>query len=117
MLRFEFKSRTFRWLLPFIFVHVENCVCLSHGVYVTGVTWRAATKIMAGVGDLVQRTEDGQGQVGYSVAGRSGGRMTSCAVCTVHKEMRSTDFLVEPQNQGRQCSGFGLKTGRSSLVI
>jgi hypothetical protein len=28
-------------------VHVENRVCLSHGVQVTGV------------GDLVQRTEDG----------------------------------------------------------
>jgi hypothetical protein len=24
-----------------------------------------------------------------------------CAVCTVHEEMRSVGFLVEPQNQGR----------------
>jgi hypothetical protein len=56
--------------------------------------------IYAGVGDLVQRIGDGQAQVGYSVVGRSEGRMTSCAVCTVHKEMRSTCFLVEPQNQG-----------------
>jgi hypothetical protein len=24
-----------------------------------------------------------------------------CVVCTVHKEMRSMGFLVEPQNQGR----------------
>jgi hypothetical protein len=40
-------------------------------------------------------------QVGYSVAGRSRGRMTSCAVCTVHVETRSADFLVELQNQGR----------------
>jgi uncharacterized membrane protein YhiD involved in acid resistance len=30
-----------------------------------------------------------------------------CAVCTMHVEMRSTSFLVEPQNQGRR---FGLKT-------
>jgi hypothetical protein len=37
-------------------------------------------------------------QVGYSVAERSGGRVTPCAVCTVHVEMRSTIFLVEPQN-------------------
>jgi hypothetical protein len=36
--------------------------------------------------------------VGYSVVERSGGRVTSCAVCTVHVEMRSTSFLVEPQN-------------------
>jgi hypothetical protein len=41
-------------------------------------------------------------QVGYSVAGRSTGRVAPCAVCTVHVEMRSVDFLVEPQNQGRQ---------------
>jgi hypothetical protein len=27
--------------------------------------------------------------------------VTPCAVCTVHVEMRSTSFLVEPQNQGR----------------
>jgi hypothetical protein len=53
--------------------------------------------IMAGVGDLVQRTEDGQAQVGYSVAGRLRGQVTLCAVCTVHKEMRSTGFLVDPQ--------------------
>jgi hypothetical protein len=35
-------------------------------------------------------------QVGYSMAGRSEGQVTSCAVYTVHKEMRSMDFLVEP---------------------
>jgi hypothetical protein len=28
-------------------------------------------------------------QVGYSVAGRLGGRITLCAVCTVHEETRS----------------------------
>jgi hypothetical protein len=27
--------------------------------------------------------------VGYSVAGRSGGRVTLCAVCTVHIETRA----------------------------
>jgi hypothetical protein len=30
----------------------------------------------------------------YLVAGRLRGRMTLCAVCTVHKEMRSTGFFV-----------------------
>jgi hypothetical protein len=35
--------------------------------------------------------------------------MTLCAVCTVHVEMRSTSFLVEPQNQGH-VSWFSLKT-------
>jgi hypothetical protein len=65
------------------------------------VTWQTVMRIMTGVGDLVQRTEDGQAQAGYSVVGRSGGRVTLCAVCTVHKETRSVSFLVWPQNQGR----------------
>jgi hypothetical protein len=41
---------------------------LSRGVQVAGAAWRAVTKIMAGIGDLVQRTGD-IAQVGYSVAG------------------------------------------------
>jgi hypothetical protein len=35
------------------------------------------------------------------MAGRSGGRVMLCAICTVHEEMRSAGFLVWPQNQGR----------------
>jgi hypothetical protein len=54
---------------------------------------------MAGVGDLVQKIGDGQAQVGYSVARRSRGRVTLCVICTVHEEMRSTNFLVWPQNK------------------
>jgi hypothetical protein len=53
--------------------------------------------------------------------------VTLCVVCTVHKEMRRTSFLVEPQNQGGQfVSGltskprdgflrFGIKTGGDSF--
>jgi hypothetical protein len=49
-------------------------------------------------------------QVGYSVAGRSRGRVAPCAVCTWHVETRSTGFLVEPKNQGQQfVSGFASK--------
>jgi hypothetical protein len=33
-------------------------------------------------------------QVGYSVAGRSRGRVTPCAVCTWHVETRSTGSLA-----------------------
>jgi hypothetical protein len=73
---------------------------------VTGATWRAVTRIVVGVGDLVQRTGDGQAHVEYWVAGRSGGRMMLCAVCTMHKETRSAYFLVEPQNQSRRVSRF-----------
>jgi hypothetical protein len=39
-------------------------------------------------------------QVGYSMVGRSRGRVAPCAVCTWHVETRSASFLVEPQNQG-----------------
>jgi hypothetical protein len=49
-------------------------------------------------------------QVGYSVAGRSRGRVTPCAVCIMYVEMRNAGFLVEPQNQGRRfMSGLALK--------
>jgi hypothetical protein len=37
-------------------------------------------------------------QVGYSVVGRSRGRVSLCEVYTVHVEMRSVCFLVEAQN-------------------
>jgi hypothetical protein len=80
-------------------------------------------------------------QVGYSVAGRSKGRATLCAVCTVNVETMSVSFLVEPQNQcqwfvsglaskplGRFSPvwpqnrwlgfpGLGIKTDSSGLVI
>jgi hypothetical protein len=57
-------------------------------------------------------------QVGYSVVGRSRGRVVSCAVCTVHVETRSAGFLVEPQNQERRfVSGLASKPlGRFSPV-
>jgi hypothetical protein len=103
---FEFESGKFQLSYPFLF-RMENHVCLSRHVYVTGATWRAVTRIVAGVVDLVQRTKDGQAQVEYSVAGRSRSRVMLCAVCAMHKETRNTSFLVEPQNQGRRVSWFG----------
>jgi hypothetical protein len=47
---------------------------LSRGVQVAGTTWWAATRIMTGVGDTVQRTRDGiTGRVlGGWMIGRSG---------------------------------------------
>jgi hypothetical protein len=58
----------------------------------------------------VHRIRDGQAHVGYSVAGRLRGRVTLCVVCTVHKDVRSAGFLVEPQNQGRRfVSGLASK--------
>jgi hypothetical protein len=58
------------------------------------VAWWAVTRIETGVGDLMQRTRDGQAQVGYTVTGQSRGQVTLCVVCTVHKETRSTSFLL-----------------------
>jgi hypothetical protein len=60
---------------------LENRVCLSRGVQVVGAAWRATTRTMAGVGDLVQRT--GDGRTGWVLGGqaveRSGG-----PVCGLH---------------------------------
>jgi hypothetical protein len=54
---------------------------LSRGVQVAGVARRVAMRIMAGVGDLVQRTGDGRtGQVlGGRAVEKSGG-----ALCDLH---------------------------------
>jgi hypothetical protein len=62
--------------------HLENHVCLSCGVHVVGATCRAAIRIVAGVGDLVQRTGDGRTSrvLGGRVVERSGG-----AVCGLHR--------------------------------
>jgi hypothetical protein len=54
-------------------------------------------RIEAGVGDLVQRIEDGQAWVGYLVAGQSRGRVTLCVVCTMHKEITRAGFFVQPE--------------------
>jgi hypothetical protein len=64
---------------------------------VARATWRVATRIVARVGDLVQRTgDDRTGQVlGGRMIERSGG--TVCGLLhTVHMETRSAGFLVEP---------------------
>jgi hypothetical protein len=52
--------------------HVENCVYLSHGVQVVGVAWRSMMRIVAGVGDLVQRI--GDGRTGRVLSDRTIGR-------------------------------------------
>jgi hypothetical protein len=51
-------------------------------VQVTGATWRVATRIVVGVGDLVQRTEDGRTSrvLGGRAIERSGG-----IVCGLHR--------------------------------
>jgi hypothetical protein len=62
--------------------HLENHVYLSRSMQVAGAAWHAATRVVVGVGDLVQRTRDGRtGRVlgGWAIE-RSGG-----AVCDLHR--------------------------------
>jgi hypothetical protein len=84
----------FIFLLPLF--HLANRVCLSHGVHVADVAWSIVTRIVAGVGDLVQRTGDGRtGQVlGGRTIERSGD--TVCDRHCVHVETRRASFLVVP---------------------
>jgi hypothetical protein len=92
LVRSEFESGIvhFVFLLPLF--RSKNRACLSRGVQVAGAAWRAATRTVAGVGDLVQRIGDGRtGQVlGGRAVERSGG-----AVCGLHLTRFS---LVWPQN-------------------
>jgi hypothetical protein len=61
--------------------HLENHVYLSRGVQVAGAAWRAATRTMARVEDLVQRT--GDGRTGRGLGGRAVERLGG-AVCSLH---------------------------------
>jgi hypothetical protein len=55
---------------------------LSHGVQVAGAARCAVMKIVAGVGDLVQRT--GDGRTGQVLGGRAIER-SSGAMCGLHR--------------------------------
>jgi hypothetical protein len=79
--RFDFEFGIVLFYFSFTFVSFGESRCLFRGVQAAGAAWRAATRIMAGVGDLVQRTRDGHtGRVlGGRAVERSGG-----AVCGLH---------------------------------
>jgi hypothetical protein len=86
-------------------------------VQVAGAAWRATTRIVVGVGDLVQTTgDDRTGRVlGGRAIKRSGG-----AVCGLHRARgdESVGFLVEPQNQGRRfVSSLALKPLRRFSLV
>jgi hypothetical protein len=84
-MRFEFESGIVSFYFSFIFVSLENRVCLSRGVQVAGAAWHAMTRTVAGVGDLVQRTGDGRTArvLGGRAVERSGG-----GVCGMHLACR-----------------------------
>jgi hypothetical protein len=69
---------------------VENHICLSCGVQVVGAAWRTAMRIMAGVGDLIQMTEDGRTSriLGGRVIERSGD-----AMCGLHRAHRDEKHM------------------------
>jgi hypothetical protein len=61
--------------------HLKNHVCLSHAVQVACAAWCVAMRIVTGIGDLVQRTEDGRtGRVLDDLAIERSGD----AVCGLH---------------------------------
>jgi hypothetical protein len=92
MARFEFESGMFLFLFFLPLVRSEKHVCLSRGVQEAGATWRAATRTVARVGDLVQRTGDGRTSrvLGCRTVEMSGG-----AVCGLHltREDQKHGFL------------------------
>jgi hypothetical protein len=97
-------------ILPLSFVHLENRICLSHSVQVAGVAWCAATRIMTGVGDLVQRTRDGRTCqiLGVRAIERSGDSM-----CDLHRtygdeERAFLGWASKPRST--VCHRFDLKT-------
>jgi hypothetical protein len=55
---------------------------LSRGVQVVGAAWRAVMRIVAGVGDLVQRT--GDGRIGRVLGGRAIERSDGI-MCGLHR--------------------------------
>jgi hypothetical protein len=104
------NPRQFCFIFLLSLSHSDNHVCLSHGVQVAGAVWRAATRIVAGVGDLMQRTGDRRtGRVldGRAIE-RSGG-----TVCGLHRahgddECRFLDWASKPSLM--VCHWFDLKT-------
>jgi hypothetical protein len=69
-------------LLPLSLFRLKNHVCLSRAVQVTGAAWRATTRIMIGVGDMVQRI--GDGRTGRVLSGRAI-EMSDGTVCGLHR--------------------------------
>jgi hypothetical protein len=97
-------------VLPLSLFRVENHVFLSGGVQVAGAAWRVVMRIVAGVGDLVQRTGDGRTNrvLGDWTIGRSGH-----AVCGMHHARGDEEhkFLGRASKpRSTVCQWFGLKT-------
>jgi hypothetical protein len=91
---------------------LENHVCLSCGVQVTGVAWQTETRIVSGVGDLVQRT--GDGRTGQILSGQAIER-SGDAMCGLHRARGDEErgFLGWASKPRLTiCQWFDLKTTR-----
>jgi hypothetical protein len=71
----------FHFIFLLSLFRLENRVCLSRGVQVASAAWRAMTRTVAGVGDLVQKI--GDGRTGRVLDGRSVDR-SGGVVCGLH---------------------------------
>jgi hypothetical protein len=74
----EKPSRSFHGLIVMSRIRIQT----SPSWQVAGVAWRAVTRIMAGVGDSVQRT--GDGRIGRVLGGRAIER-SGGTVCGLHR--------------------------------
>jgi hypothetical protein len=85
-------------LLPLSLFYLENHVCLSRCVQVACVAWRTVMSIVAGVGELVQRT--GDGRTGRILGGRTIERSgdTMCSLYRAHETNVNGLSVVWPQN-------------------
>jgi hypothetical protein len=111
--RFVFESGIVCFVFLLSLFRLKNYVCLSRGVQVAGVAWRAATRTVAGVGDLVQRTGDGRtGQIlGGWVIERSGGTVCGLHCARGNEERGVLGCALKPRST--VCEWFGLKTTRT----
>jgi hypothetical protein len=75
----------FHFIFLLSLFHLENRICLSRGVQVVGAAWCAATRTVAGVGDLMQRTVDGR--TGRVLSGQEVERLGD-VMCGLHLARR-----------------------------
>jgi hypothetical protein len=116
LVRFEFEYGIVHFVFLLSLFHLENRVCLSRGVQVAGAAWRSVTRIVAGVGDLMQRTGDGRtGQVlGNRAIERSGGAVGGLHRACGDMERGFLGRALKPRSM--VCEWFGLKTTRTVFL-
>jgi hypothetical protein len=100
-------------VLPLSLFYLKNRICLNRGVQVTGAAWRAAMRIVIGIGDLVQRTWDGRTDriLGGRTIRRSGDAM--CGMHHARGDEKSEFLGWASKPRSTVCQWFGLKITRT----